>query len=176
MKTFRLLLLDANVVIELKRHGIWDRVTDLCDVHLARTIVSTEAHFYEDDDGDAQHFDLNEDAEAGRVTVFDIEASKLDAFFAQFDRAYLAKLDPGESESLAFLLSSEDPCLICSADAIVYRVLGNIEKRDLGVSLEEVLRRIGLSRSLAWQFSKGFREKWMKNGFDECLRGIGRTR
>ncbi len=39
MKKFRLLLLDANIVIELFGQGIWDRVIDLCDIHLARTVA-----------------------------------------------------------------------------------------------------------------------------------------
>ena len=39
MKKFRLLLLDANVVIELFRHGIWARVIETCEVYLSRTVV-----------------------------------------------------------------------------------------------------------------------------------------
>ncbi len=39
LKTFNLLLLDANVVIELFRKGLRDKLLTFCDVHLARTVV-----------------------------------------------------------------------------------------------------------------------------------------
>ncbi len=45
MTTLRLLLLDANVVIELFRLGIWGRVIERCRIFVARTIVEVEAHF-----------------------------------------------------------------------------------------------------------------------------------
>lgn len=173
MKRFRLLLLDANVVIELRRQGIWDQVTSTCDVYVSRTVAEAEAHFYADDEGRRVDFDVTKDVDSGRITLFDVDAPKRDVFLSRFDRVYLDKLDPGESESLAFLLNSEESCMICSADAIVYRVLGNLQRSGQGVSLEEVLQRIGLARTLAWQFSKSFREKWTKKGFDEHLCGLG---
>lgn len=46
MKKFRLLLLDADVVIELFRLGLWDGIVERCDVHLARIVVEDEAQFY----------------------------------------------------------------------------------------------------------------------------------
>ena len=50
MKRLSFLLLDANVVIYLFEHRLWERLVETCDVHLARTVID-EAHFYEDDDG-----------------------------------------------------------------------------------------------------------------------------
>jgi hypothetical protein len=173
MKRFRLLLLDANIVIELFRQGIWDRVVEVCGVHLSRTVAEIEAHFYEDEDGEKQYFDLAPDAQAGRITVFDMLPSDLEEFRSCFDPSYFERLDAGEAESLAFLLNSGDPCLICSADSIVYKVLGNLDRAEQGISLEEVLQQTGLGRSLAWQFTKGFRETWTRKGFQEGLGGIG---
>lgn len=173
MKRFRLLLLDANIVIELFRQGIWDRVVEVCDVHLSRMVAEIEAHFYEDEIGEKHYFDLTPDVEAGRITVFDVPVSGLQTFLASFDASYLERLDPGEAESLAFLLNSDDPYLICSADSIVYKVLGNLNRAEQGISLEEVLQRTGLGRNLAWQFTKRFREKWTRKGFEEGLGGIG---
>ncbi|MFO8012169.1 MAG: hypothetical protein R6X20_02575 [Phycisphaerae bacterium] len=173
MKKFHLLLLDANIVIELFRQGIWDRVVEVCDVHLSRTVAENEAHFYEDDTGERQDFDLAPDAKAGRITVFDVRLSELAAFRSRFDPSYFERLDAGEAESLAFLLDSGDPCLICSADSIVYKVIGNLDRAGQGISLEEVLQRTGLGRGLAWQFTKGFRETWTRKGFQEGLGGIG---
>lgn len=170
---FRLLLLDANVVIELFRQGIWDRVIELCDIHLARTVAEGEAHFYEDEHGDRQDFDLLPYAQDGRITVFDVTATELSAFFSQFDPSYLERLHAGEAESLTYLMTSPEPCLICSADKIVCRVLGNFNRGEQGVSLEEILQRIGLGRELSSPFSKAFREKWTAKGSQERIQGTG---
>jgi len=173
MKRFRLLLLDAGIVIELLRQGIWDRLVEACDVHLSRTVAETEAHFYEDADGEKQHFDLAPDVESGRITVFDVLPSELARFRSCFDPSYFERLDTGEAESLAYLLNAEEPCLICSADSIVFKVLGNLDKAGQGVSLEEVLQQTGLTRQLEWPFTKAFRERWTRAGFRDELGGLG---
>jgi len=173
MKRFRLLLLDANIVIELFRQGIWDRLIEVCDVHLSRTVAETEAHFYEDDAGEKQYFDLATDDEAGRITVFEVLTPDLQRFRSRFDPSYFERLDAGEAESLAFLMNSDDPYQMCSADSIVYKVLGNLDRSEQGISLEEVLQQTGLGRPLTWQFTRDFREKWTRKGFEEGLGGIG---
>jgi hypothetical protein len=173
MKKFRLLLLDANVVIEVFRQGIWDRLIEACDVHLAQTIVSDQAHFYKDDQGTRTDFDLEQYCKAGKVSVFNVMPSELTTFLAQFDPTYLEKLHPGETESLAYLVNSNDTCLICSADAIVYRVLGNLNRGEQGISLEEILQKTGLGRQLSWAFTKAFQKTWTKKGFQERVSGTG---
>ena len=174
MKKFRLLLLDTNVVMELFRQGIWPQFIDLCDVHLSRTVVEQEAQFYEDDEGEKHYFDLQQDVASGKVAVFDVIPSRVQAFASQFDSTYLERLDPGEAESLAYLMGSSDPCLICSSDSIVYRILGNTQKSDRGLSLAEILEQVGLGRQLSLQFTKEWRERWTKKGFAEKLGGTGR--
>ena len=173
-KRFNLLLLDANVVIELFRQDIWERVIEQCDVYLSRTVAEQEALFYEPEDAEKQYFDVLPYAEAGRITVFDVTPSQVSKFRDRFDPSYAAKLDAGETESLIYLLGATDDALICSADGIVYRVLANMLQSDRGVSLEEVLDRLGLSRSFDYRFTAAFREKWKGRGFDEHMRGIGR--
>lgn len=172
MKKFHLLLLDANVVIELFRQGIWDEVVDRCDIHLART-VQGEAHFYRDEHGDRQDFDLEPYVQDGRIAVFDMQASEAARFYAQFDPSYMARLDDGETASLAYLSKCSEACWICSADSIVYRVLGNLNRAEQGISLEEVLQQVGLGRPLEPQFTRAHRERWSGRGWQEGIRGSG---
>lgn len=173
MKKFKLLLLDANVVIVLFKFGIWEKLIEICDIYLARTVAEQEAHFYLDDDGQRQDFQVMPYAGAGKISVFDLTPSELDVFRAQFDPVYFEKLDPGETESLAYLLRQGDDCRICSADKIVYRILGNIRRGDAGVSLEEILQQTGLGRKLDRQFTRSFREQATKQGFAEGMGGLG---
>lgn len=171
MKKFRLLLLDANVVIHLFEQGIWDQFINRCDVVLARTVVD-EAHLYFQDSRPFE-IDLEPDIAAGRVAVVDVTVSDLMRFRSRFDPSYLDRLDAGETESLAYLLDSNDEFLISSGDGIVYRVLGRFHRQEQGLSLEEVLQQIGLTRSLPYQFTKAFRVKWINAGSQDAITGMG---
>lgn len=173
MKRWSFLLLDANVIIALFKHGIWDQVVAGCDLHVAETVVG-EAHFYEDDAGARHDFDLGSYVASGRVKQFSVAVTDVTAFVNTFGADYMEKLDPGEAESLAHLERSSDEHLICSADAIVFRVLGNLDRGHQGVSLQEVLDKLGLSRRLPQQFTKAVRERWTGQGVAERLQGRGR--
>ena len=124
MKKFRLLLLDANVVIVLCKLGLWDRVLEKCEILLARTVFESEAVFYEDEEEQKVYLNLEEDYKQGKLQVVDVPIVQVAAFLALFKPLYLGELDPGEAESLAYLVNATEPHFLCSADKIVYRVLG----------------------------------------------------
>jgi|CXWL01.1.fsa_nt_gi hypothetical protein len=172
MKRWSFLLLDANVVIVLFKWGIWDRLVAACDLHVSETVIG-EAHFFEDDAGNRHDFDLGGDVKSGDVKTFSVAPGDVKSFVESFDPSYIEKLDAGEAESLAYLMKVHEEHFICSADAIVYRVLGNVDRGHQGASLEEVLSKVGLSRSVPWQFSKAFRERWTRAGVSERLQGRG---
>lgn len=173
MKKFRLLLLDANIVIHLFEVDLWSKVVEKCEILLARTVAEQEARFYEHE-GATCGIDLKPDIDAKRITIVDVEAAEVKDFVDQFGPVYLEKLDPGEAESLAYLANSKEECLICSADAIVFRVLAALHKSEQGRSLEEILDAIGLTRRMEWRFSKAFRLEWTKKGGEEMIRGLDR--
>lgn len=173
-KKLRFLLLDANVVIELFRQGLWERILECCDVHLSRTVAAVEAHFYEDDEGRRHDFDLTSYETSGLVTVFDVSLAQDRQLTRYFDIVYLERFDPGERESLAHLVTSPRPYMICSADSIVFKALGFLNRPEQGISLEEILQQTGFGRQVAWQFSKGFRERYTRQGFGDGLAGTGR--
>ena len=170
MTRSRLILLDANVVIALFEFGIWERVAARCGIVLARTVMD-EARFF-DVDGVREHIDWARWESGGLVDVRVAAAADVAAFCRRFDPTYYEKLDPGEAESLV-IMERESEASICSADRIVWRVLGNTSQIDRGISLEEVLRQSGLARTLPERFSRRFRERWCRIGFEERLMGRG---
>ncbi len=173
MSRLNLLILDANVVICLHDAGAWKKFIELCDVHLPETVIE-EAAFHDDDEDERHYIDLSDDIESGRVTTFTVPLSDLQEFQSQFDSQYVGELDPGELEALAFLCNSREDFVISSGDAIVYRVLGRLGKASQGISLEEILTRIGLQQSaLLHQFTKQFRESVSAQGFQDMMRGRG---
>ncbi len=176
-KKLQWLLLDANIVIELFRLAIWNQVVERCEIHLPSVVVQESACF-EDAAGDPRQIDLSRYQAAGQIHIFETPLSLIQQFLSHFDPLYLEKLDDGEVAALAFLFSQDSTSepstwMISSADAIVYRVLGNFGRSAQGLSLEEILSHTGLSRSLSRQYSKSFRKYWSRQGFVEGLGGLG---
>lgn len=175
MPRLQLLLFDANVVIELHSQGLWQNVISKCDVTLTRTVASDEAQFWEDQSGQKHYFDLENDIAVGRINCVDVTTKQVACFLGKFSPLYLDKLDPGETESLALVFASDKEWLISSGDAIVYKVLGRMAIGERGISLEEVLRNIGLAfrHPVKWPYSKQFREKYTKDGEIDNITGLG---
>jgi len=173
LKNLRFLVLDACVVIKLFELGLWRQVCDRSEIILEDTVVAQEAQFYLDERGEPQEIDLSQDIQEQRVSVFSVDVDALKRFLDRFDPVYAERLDPGEKESLAYLFSSNDPCVICSSDAIVFRVLAWTNRQDQGLSLEEVLGAVGLGRVLPEEYGKRSRLRWTRQGQQDMIRGIG---
>jgi hypothetical protein len=168
VKKTRLLLLDANVVIELHRLGLWNPVLERCEVILARTVID-ESRYYA---GEKEDVAIDWGPDLPRIRIVDLEVSEIQRFRDRFSPLYLEKLDAGETESLAYLTSTDEPCLICSSDAVVYRVLGALKRSAQGISLEEVLEQVGLTKMPHAQYTRAFRKQWSRKGFQDGLGGL----
>lgn len=164
----RLLLLDANAVIELHRLGLWSKVQALCDIHLARTVAEREADYYFEE-GHKIAIDLAPAINAGSITVHDVPLAITRKFLSRFPRTFAQRLDPGELESLAHLVEVDGSCLISSSDIIVWRALGFLGLGDQGLSLEDILKRCGLGRTLDDQYTEAFRKHWIGRGAVERI-------
>jgi hypothetical protein len=172
-KRLSFLLLDANIIIELWRLGLWSKLVELCDIHVGKTVVG-EADFFLDTSGNRVAIDLSADISSQRIQVFQVEFHELDKFRSQYDPSYLARLDPGETEALVKLLSLPSDWRLCSADGIVFKVLANVQRGEQGISLEEVLGRVGMSRRLSKQYTKEFRTEKTKLGTIDSIQDRGR--
>lgn len=176
MSRLRLVILDANIVIYLHQIGIWPQVADRCEIVLARTVAEQEVLFCEVDN-ERHEIDLSKDVAASRVRVVDVLASHVVKFRSRFDPLYLEGLHVGETESLVYLaLNPETGASVCSADKFVFRVLPHLGLSDRGISLEELLAKLGLGRSLPYMYSRAFREHWTRRGEQDWIGGIGTQR
>ena len=169
MAKFNLLLLDAGVIIKLFEFEIWEAFLERCDVHLSKTIME-EALYYIDSNDEQKPIHLSD--YKAKMTVHDVSVSQVQELKKIFGRVLLERLDAGEAELLAVVHNSPENYRICSADAVVYRVLPALSKGSQGISLEEVLTQIGLSRKVSWPYNKRFRETYTQRGFEEMLTGI----
>ena len=173
MKRYPFLLLDAGPIIKLFQLGIWDDFITKCDVTIS-SIVAEEAQYASREDYDVC-INIESYREQGLVRIIDVDLSKVKTFHDQFDRLYRAIIHPGEKETLAFLLHASEDWMVCSSDGAVFRVLGLLGRAEQGISLEEVLIQIGLSRQLKWQYTKNFRERYTRMGQIDSIQGDSRS-
>lgn len=175
MPKLKLLILDAGVVIYLHELGLWSKAVASCDLYLSRIVAQKEVLFQKSErDEYGYDIDLSPMITAGAITVFDVSVSDLKTFRDQFDLLYLGDLDDGEAESLAYLVRQSPEFLISSGDAIVYRVLGNLNRGGQWISLEEILQKLGLGRSVQNPYTKRFREQHTRQGQQDMVRGRGK--
>ncbi len=59
------------------------------------------------------------------------------------------------------------------ADAVVFKVLGRLGLREQGISLEEILKKVGLRKQLHRKYSKEFRIGYTKKGERDSVTGTG---
>ena len=174
MPKLKLLILDAGVVITLHELKLWDEVVEKCDVHLSQIVVEQEVQFSpSEDDQYGDDINLQPYVQDGRVQMFCVNPKEIHDFRSLFDANYFVDLDDGEAESLAYLFSQQEEFLISSGDAITYKVLGNTGRTEQGISLEEILQKIGLGKELSWAYTKEFREKYSNDGSQDMIQGRG---
>lgn len=174
MKKFRFLLLDAGPVIKLFELGIWDEFIKRCDVTITRTVAEDEVVFAGSDfEKEFIDYGLHTYEKQGLITIVDVELAVVRKFYEAFTERYKQIIHPGEKETLALLCDSDSNWLLCAADGAVFRVLGLLGKSEQGISLEEVLERIGLARRLENQFTKRFRQRYTSLGAVDAIQDAG---
>jgi hypothetical protein len=180
MKRFRFLLLDTGPIIKLFQLGIWDKFVERYEVTIT-SIVASEAKWasqaYED-----IKIDLSSYKE---VKIIEPEPSVASAFYTKLPTAYKndVEVQDGEVQTLAFLCGSSGDWLLCSADHVVFRILGLLRKGEQGISLEEALKQIGSQPGICWdkitprdedwKYTKKFREQWTRKGQTDFVQGQG---
>jgi hypothetical protein len=181
MKRFQLLLLDAGPIIKLFELGLWEKFIDVSDV----TVVSKVAEEAKWASLDFEDIKIDLDRYQEHVNIIETETSIIRNFYTSLPIAYkdYVEADDGEVQTLAFLRSEPADCLLCSADAAVFRILGFLGRGEQGISLEEILTKTGLQANIRWEqitprdedwkYTKKFREVYTRKGWIDGIQGQG---
>jgi hypothetical protein len=162
MKRFQFLLLDAGPIIKLFELGIWEAFIEKFGVTICRR-VAEEAKWASRELEDIR-IDLDFYEQRDLINIEDVDLSLVQNFYDKLKHEYVDSIHDGEKETLSFLYSVSEDWRLCAADGAVFRVLGLHDRAEQGISLEEVLIQIGLSRQLEWQYTEKFREKYTRMG------------
>ncbi len=153
----KLVLLDADVIIDLHSLQLFDAVTKSYDVYVARTVLR-EARYYPYKN-QVYPIDIKD-----KVTVVDVlDEQSLLKVMLEAREAFLG-IDPGEAESIAYLCTSEKNILFCTCDHSAIQLISCLDLEHKSISLEKALQGIG-------QHSKNLyprhREKVFKDNIKE---------
>lgn len=169
------ILFDANIIIELYKLGVWDSLISKVEIIVPSTVVRDEALFYSADEGGIPRpINLPALIKSGKIKEAIATAAEMAALENVFDRVFIMGLDPGEAEAIALLYSGSigDP-KFCTADKAAIQALAMINRREFGISMEQILKESGLQKKIPNQFTTEFLKKWLDKGSQNLITGSG---
>jgi len=151
----KLLLLDADVVIDLHTLGLFDRVSKGFEIYVTKTVLQ-EAQYYNSAGTKTRIHS------SARVTIIeDVTVVHLQMVQGEAKEARLS-IDPGELESIACLIQEEEELLFCTCDQAAIKLLAFMNLEGRTISFEKALHSTG------YQKKNLFPRHWEKK-FIECI-------
>lgn len=164
-----LVLFDTCVILESFRTGSWDALISNYAVILSQTVIE-ESLWYYDFDGYKHSIDWKPYISENKIQIIDPSISDMEKFLSEFDSSYAERMDIGELSLLCYLFAQPtEEIYICSSDEIVFKILGKHRRSEQGISLEELLKKIGFNKPINDHFKKDFRERCSKKGFENSF-------
>lgn len=171
----RRFLLDAGPVIGLHELGLWRELLERAQVIVPAVVADKEVMFWDDGGGVGCPIDLRGDEAAGRLQICCADAVAVASVLDHFDPVMRERIDPGEAEAIALLQCWEgERPEFCTADGAAVRAACLLGLADRIVSLEAILRRVGLGPPwLAPKYCEKKVRQWVAEGRQMRLRGEG---
>lgn len=168
-------LLDANIVIESHKIGVWEKLIDRVEIVVSSIVAHKESLFYSELEGKIpEPINLKQLIQGGKLKEISATPEEMADFLNYFDRVFVFGLDDGEIESLALIKSGKvKDTLFCSSDGPAIQALSMIGHSDAGISMEMLLKQTGLQKSLECQFSDAFFKKHITKGSENFIQGVG---
>ncbi|MBI4712473.1 MAG: hypothetical protein HY762_04105 [Planctomycetes bacterium] len=165
-----LLLLDADVIIDLHRFDLWDKICANNNVYVASTIIN-EVKGFDDDSGRWQNIDLISQV-GNTIQTIDSTLQEIHQIESKFNKAYL-EIHKGESESLAILLKTPN-MVFCTCDNAAVQALVLLDISNRGISVETMLKQSGISFShLESKHTEKRFKIYIQQGQQKKIQGIG---
>jgi hypothetical protein len=168
-------LLDANIIIEAYRLGIWEKLIKNCEISVSSIVARDEALFWSKKVGGIpEPINLGKLISEGKIKEFTASADEVAAFLNKFDSVYVQGLHDGENEALALIMHSKIiDTLYCSADATAIQALAMIGHSDLGISMEALMQKSGITKRLRKHYTDKFFKTNIEVGKQNLITGQG---
>ncbi len=167
-----LILLDADVIIDLHSLGHWKRVTRVHQVYVPSIILHKEVYHYAD--SESIHHPIDLEHEVGN-SIYEIacDPGELFDFLERFDSVFQTEIHAGEKEAL-ILLSKNEKFRFCTCDKSAIKALALIDLSERGISFEKLLKTSGISiKKLEYRQTEAYFKQWLKEGSIMKIQGRG---
>ncbi|MEA3361598.1 MAG: hypothetical protein U9R17_19615 [Thermodesulfobacteriota bacterium] len=132
----KLLLLDADVIIDLHTLGLFEKISRAYDVYVTQEVYEEATYFKKG--GSKNPINI-----ADRVIVIkDVDLEGLEKVEKEKKEARLV-IDPGESTSIAYINQTKEKMIFCSCDKAAMKPISYMELEKKSISLEKALRSAG---------------------------------
>jgi len=157
-----IVLLDADVIIDLHKFGIWEQIITRNEILIPSTVLRREVYYYEDDFGFRHSIALIQ--ELGKTfTEVSITVEELSSFKQKFERFIVEELDSGEMEALKIIYDRKD-CYLSTCDKAAIKVIALLGKREQGLSFEKLLKSSGITKKLEKKHTEEYFKKYLDEG------------
>ncbi len=157
-----LVLLDADVIIDLHRLGVWEQIIKKHTIYVSSIILRREVYFYQDTKGSRHPIDLVKEI-GGKINELSCSAQELLAFKEKFDAVFQEDLHDGEKEALVLLQKQED-LMLCTCDHAAIKALALLDLSDKGISFENLLKKSGITKQLEYKHTEKRFQKCLSEG------------
>ena len=168
-------LLDACIAIEAYEYGVFEQITSSYRLAFPSVVVRREAKYFGSvSTGQLNPIRLSPLVKSGTIIELAASADQLADLTDQFDPVFNQRIDDGEHEALALIFSGTCPdYMFCTSDAQAIHALAMMGLSERGISFEELLQMIGITKSLDAQYCKSFFDDKLKEGQQKRIQGEG---
>jgi hypothetical protein len=168
-------LLDAVIVIKTHELLIWESLIDKIPLMVCATVVEDEAFYFDTEPGVKRFpIDLKGSIDIGKIIRVEATLEEFQKLHNIFDKLTLEGLDPGELEALALVNGRRlGDVLFCTSDKAAIRALALLGFSEEGISLEELLEKIGLQKTLEEHHTREWFNHYLRIGQQDRIMGIG---
>ena len=162
----KLVLLDADVVIEVYKIGVWLGLISKVEIAVPSTVAHDEALFYSKELGKIpEEINLLELIGGGKILELTASDTEISNLLDKFDRVFIEGLHGGETEALALIYAGKvAEYKFCTADKAAIQGLAMIGYSSIGISMEKLLSSVGLQKKLSHGFTDLYFRRWLKIG------------
>lgn len=171
-------LLDANIIIEAYRLGIWEKLVENCEISVSSIVARDEALFWSRKEGGIpEEINLQILISGGKIKEFSASDTEMGTFLNKFDSVFVQGLHAGENEALALIMHGKIiDTFYCSADATAIQALAMIGCSELGISMEAMMKKSGITKRLRRHYTDKFFKDNIKIGRQNLITGQGLKR
>jgi hypothetical protein len=164
----KLVILDAVIIIEAHRLGIWNHLLSQFSVFIPGYILDNEVQYFKSKGGSKIAIDLTSNTKNLKVHRLDAEPTDFAKLYQEFNQVFVDGIDNGEKEALALLNSGRYPeHKFCTSDGAAIKALSVLNLSFQGISLEELLQQSGKKYDLKHNFCKSFYTKHLGHGLQD---------